>query len=103
MSAYVIVNVNTRDAVEYERYKKMAAEAVANFGGRYLVRGGPMQVLEGSWAPTRIVVLEFDSYERAIEWWHSEEYAPAKALRQRLSETDLLIVDGYSPSFQGPG
>jgi uncharacterized protein (DUF1330 family) len=56
-----------------------------------------MQVLEGSWAPTRIVILEFDSYERASEWWHSAEYAPAKALRQRLSETDLLIVDGFSP------
>ncbi|HXB84088.1 MAG TPA: DUF1330 domain-containing protein [Candidatus Acidoferrum sp.] len=97
MSAYVIVNVNTRDHVEYEHYKRMAAEAVTNFGGRYLVRGGRMQVLEGSWEPTRIVVLEFDSYERASEWWHSAEYAPAKALRQRLSETDLLIVDGYSP------
>ncbi|MFY9738137.1 MAG: DUF1330 domain-containing protein [Candidatus Cybelea sp.] len=95
MSAYVIVNVKTRDPVEYERYKKMAAETVANFGGRFLVRGGRMQVLEGAWAPARIVVLEFDSYERASEWWHSAEYAPAKALRQRLSETDLLIVDGY--------
>lgn len=103
MPAYVIVNVDTKDPGEYERYKKMAAEAVANFGGRYLVRGGRMQVLEGAWVPTRIVVLEFDSYERASEWWHSAEYAPAKALRQRLSETDLLIVDGYSPSFQGPG
>ena len=97
MSAYVIVNVNTRDHVDDEHYKRMAAEAVTNFGGRYLVRGGRMQVLEGSWEPTRIVVLEFDSYERASEWWHSAEYAPAKALRQRLSETDLLIVDGYSP------
>jgi uncharacterized protein (DUF1330 family) len=97
MSSYVIVNVNTRDPVEYERYKRVASEAVASFGGRYLVRGGRMQVLEGSWAPTRIVVLEFDSYERASQWWHSAEYAPAKALRQRLSDTDLLIVDGFSP------
>jgi uncharacterized protein (DUF1330 family) len=97
MPAYVIVNVNTRDAVEYDRYKEMASETVASFGGRYLVRGGRMEVLEGSWAPTRIVVLEFSPYERARSWWDSLEYAPAKALRQRLSETDLLIVDGYSP------
>ncbi|MFY9709992.1 MAG: DUF1330 domain-containing protein, partial [Candidatus Cybelea sp.] len=63
----------------------------------YLARGGKMKVLEGSWEPTRIVVLEFDSYERAMEWWHSAEYAPAKELRQQCSATDLLVVDGYAP------
>jgi uncharacterized protein (DUF1330 family) len=65
---------------------------------RYLARGGQMKVLEGSWEPTRIVILEFPSYEQAHEWWHSAEYAPAKELRQRLSTTDLLIVDGYTPA-----
>ncbi|HEY1883304.1 MAG TPA: DUF1330 domain-containing protein [Candidatus Cybelea sp.] len=95
MSAYVVVNVNTSDPQRYERYKEMAERTVAQFGGRYLARGGRLAVLEGSWEPTRIVVLEFDSYDRAMEWWHSAEYAPAKALRQQLSETDLLIVDGY--------
>ncbi len=96
MAAYVIVNVDTRDPQQYERYKEMAEKTVAQFGGRYLVRGGAMNVLEGTWSPTRIVVLEFDSYEKAHEWWHSSEYAPAKELRQRLSTTDLLIVDGYA-------
>lgn len=95
MSAYVIVNVDTKHPEEYERYKEMAQETVAQYGGRYLVRGGQMNVLEGSWKPTRIVVLEFDSFEKAHEWWHSAEYAPAKELRQRLSTTDLLIVDGH--------
>ena len=95
MPAYVIVNVNTSDPEKYEDYKKMAQETVTKFGGRYLVRGGAMKVLEGSWNPTRIVVLEFDSYERANAWWHSEEYAPAKELRQSLSTTDLLVVDGF--------
>lgn len=98
MSAYVIVNVDTKHPEEYEQYKEMAQETVARYGGRYLVRGGQMNVLEGSWKPTRIVVLEFDSYEKAHEWWHSVEYAPAKKLRQRLSATDLLIVDGYHPT-----
>ena len=95
MPAYVIVNVNTRDPKAYERYKELAEKTVAQYGGRYLVRGGEMNVLEGTWNPTRIVVLQFDSYEKAHEWWHSAEYAPAKDLRQSLSRTDLLIVDGY--------
>lgn len=75
-------------------YKKIAQETVARFGGRYLVRGGEMAVVEGSWKPTRIVVLEFESFERAQEWWHSPDYAPAKQLRQSISESDLIIVDG---------
>jgi uncharacterized protein (DUF1330 family) len=95
MPAYVIVNVDTKHPEQYEEYKEMAQATVAQYGGRYIVRGGKMEMLEGAWSPTRIVVLEFPSYERAHEWWHSTEYAPAKALRQRLSTTDLLIVDGY--------
>ena len=96
MPAYVIVNVDTKHPEKYERYKEMAQKTVARYGGRYLARGGRMQVLEGEWEPTRIVVLEFPSYEQAQEWWNSAEYAPAKELRQQLSTTDLLIVDGYS-------
>ncbi len=99
MPAYVIVDVDTKYPQEYEHYKEMAQKTVAQYGGRYLVRGGQMNVLEGSWQPTRIVVVEFDSYEKAHEWWNSVEYAPAKALRQRLSTTHLLIVDGYNTTF----
>jgi uncharacterized protein (DUF1330 family) len=95
MSAYVIVNVNTRDPQRYETYKKIAQETVTRFGGRYLVRGGEMAVVEGTWKPTRIVVLEFESFERAQEWWRSEDYAPAKQLRQSISDSDLLIADGF--------
>jgi uncharacterized protein (DUF1330 family) len=95
MSAYVIVNVDTTDPVKYEEYKAMAQDAVARFGGRYLVRGGRMKVVEGDWRPTRIVVLEFESFETATAWWESELYATAKALRQSLSSTDMVIVDGY--------
>ena len=98
MPAYVVVNVNTKHPEEYERYKEMAQKTIAQYGGRYLVRGGAMSVLEGTWTPTRIVIVEFPTYEKAREWWHSAEYAPAKELRQRLSATDLLIVDGYNPA-----
>ncbi len=95
MAAYVLVNVDTSNPVEYEEYKAMAQDAVARFGGRYLARGGKMKVLEGDWAPKRLVVLVFDSFERATEWWESDLYAPAKRLRQRLSKTDIIVVDGY--------
>ena len=95
MSAYVIVNVDTSSPEEYEEYKELAQRTVAAFGGRYLARGGRMQTLEGDWTPTRLVLLEFGSFERALEWWSSPEYAPAKALRQRLSKTDMVVVDGY--------
>lgn len=96
MAAYVIVNVVTTDPVQYETYKELAQRTVVQYGGRYLVRGGTMKLLEGSWQPTRIVVLEFDSLERALEWYDSPEYAPARNLRQQICETDLLIVDGYA-------
>jgi len=95
MPAYVIVDVDTSDPVRYEEYKRMAQETVAQFGGRYIVRGGKMAIVEGEWKPTRIVILEFGSFDKAVEWWSSQEYAPAKALRQSLSETDIVIVDGY--------
>ncbi|HTA38788.1 MAG TPA: DUF1330 domain-containing protein [Candidatus Acidoferrales bacterium] len=94
MSAYVIVDVETSDPQRYEEYKRMAQESVARFGGRYIVRGGKFEVVEGEWRPTRLVVLEFDSFEEAREWWGSQDYSPAKALRQRLSRTDIVIVDG---------
>jgi uncharacterized protein (DUF1330 family) len=98
MAAYVLVNVDTSDPQKYEHYKAMAQETVAQYGGHYLVRGGKMEVLEGAWQPTRLVVLKFDSYEDALKWFHSEEYAPAKALRQSLSKTDVVLVDGYDES-----
>jgi uncharacterized protein (DUF1330 family) len=95
MPAFVIVDVETSDPERYEEYKRMAQETVAQFGGRYIVRGGKMAIVEGAWKPTRIVVLEFGSFDKAVEWWSSQEYAPAKALRQSLSRTDIVIVDGY--------
>jgi uncharacterized protein (DUF1330 family) len=94
MSAYVIVDVETSDPEKYEEYKRMAQESVARFGGRYVVRGGKFAVVEGDWRPTRLVILQFESFDRALEWWGSDDYSPAKELRQRLSRTDIVIVDG---------
>ena len=94
MAAYIIVNVHTTDPTTYESYKRHAQETVAAFGGTYLVRGGKHKVLEGEWNPTRLVLLEFPTYERALAFWESEEYAPQKELRQRISTTEMVLVDG---------
>ena len=80
--------------MRYEDYKKQAAATVAAFDGRYIVRGGAVRKLEGQWSPSRLVILEFPSVERAREWWSSEAYAPAKRLRQETATTEMILVEG---------
>jgi uncharacterized protein (DUF1330 family) len=94
MPAYVIANVDVKDPIRYEDYKKMSPSSINQYGGRFIARGGNCDVLEGSWSPKRLVILEFPSAARAREWWGSTEYAPAKALRQATSSGDLVIVEG---------
>jgi uncharacterized protein (DUF1330 family) len=96
MPAYVIVQVKVEDPVRYEAYKKMVPPSLANYGGRFLVRGAKTETLEGAWQPSRLVILEFPSVERAKAWWASPEYAEAKALRQATAQTELLVVEGFS-------
>ena len=94
MAAYVIANIDVKDPVRYQDYIKMSPVSIAKFGGRFVARGGKTEVLEGEWVPKRLVLLEFPSVERAREWWASDEYAPAKALRQATSSGELVIVEG---------
>ena len=94
MAAYVVVEISIRDPETYERYKVMAPPSIAQYGGRYIVRGGRTHCLEGSWDAARFVMLEFPTLDAAREWWGSPEYAPAKALRQACSHTDMLLVEG---------
>jgi uncharacterized protein (DUF1330 family) len=96
MPAYLISQITVRDPATYERYKELAPPSIAIYGGRYVVRGGATETLEGSWRPTRLVILEFPSVERARAWWDSPEYAAAKALRQACADTEMLLVDGLS-------
>jgi uncharacterized protein (DUF1330 family) len=96
MAAYVVVNVDVKDPARYEEYKAMVPPTLKPFGGRFLVRGGNVQPREGTWTPTRLVVLEFPDLERANAWYDSPEYAPAKALRQATSTADLVIVEGFN-------
>ncbi|MBI3578000.1 MAG: DUF1330 domain-containing protein [Ignavibacteriales bacterium] len=94
MAAYVIVDVEVKDPVRYEEYKAMAAPTVALYGGKYIVRGGTTEILEGAYKPNRIVVLEFETMEQARQWWHSPEYSNAKQLRQSIATTTMFIVEG---------
>jgi uncharacterized protein (DUF1330 family) len=94
MSAYVIVEVDIHDPVQYEDYKKLTPASLLPFDGKFIVRGGQTETLESDWNAKRIVVLEFSTKEKAKEWWSSEEYAPAKALRQRTASTRMILVEG---------
>jgi len=97
MPAYVVVQIGIDDPVRYEQYKTLAPPSIAAYGGRYLVRGGPSQLLEGSWQPPRLVILEFPDAAQARAWWSSPEYAPAKAIRQGCARTEMLLVEGFAP------
>lgn len=94
MPAFVIANITILDPVRYEDYKRMVPATLVPFGGRFVVRGGNPQVLEGDWRPGRLVLLEFPSVERARAWWNSPEYAEARDLRQATSKGTLIILEG---------
>ncbi len=94
MAAFVVVDVEVTDPVRYEEYKKQAAATVAPFGGKYVARGGRVEVLEGDWPTGRFVILEFPTAERAREWWGSEAYRHAKALRHATARSKMLLVEG---------
>jgi uncharacterized protein (DUF1330 family) len=98
MPAYVLVQVDVKDQTTYDRYRKMVPPSIEAYGGRFLVRGGKTETLEGTWQPHRLVVLEFDSFEQAKRWWSSPEYAEAKALRQSCSDAELIVADGTPPA-----
>ena len=94
MAAYVIVDVDVKDQAAYEEYRRQTPATLAPYDGRFLVRGGQTEVIEGDWLPSRIVVLEFPSLERAREWIDSPEYSAIKGIRQRTAVTNMILVEG---------
>ena len=98
MSAYVVAEVEVTDPAVYEEYRKLVPATIAKYGGKYLVRGGAVDVKEGGWQPKRLVVLEFASMDQANKWYHSPEYAPALALRTKAARSKVLLVDGAPPA-----
>jgi len=94
MAAYVIADLTITDPQGFDEYRQMVPATIAKYGGKYVVRGGQLEKMEGNWEPKRLVIIEFDSVERAKEWWACEDYSEAKALRQRTAMTNLIIVEG---------
>ena len=94
MPAYVIVETELHDVEQYERYKAVAPESIEKYGGRYLARGGALDVLEGDWQPPRIVILEFDDLETAKRWYESPEYGQARQLREGAATMRMVGVEG---------
>lgn len=94
MAAYVIVDVNVTDSDEYAHYRPLSGASVEQYGGRFVARGGAVNVLEGAWQPGRVVVIEFPSVEQARTWYNSPEYTAARAIRQRASTGSMIVVEG---------
>ena len=94
MPAYVIFDIDVRDPQGYEEYKKQGAPTLRLYAGRPLARGGKTEVLEGSWQPKRLVLLEFKSMAEAKRWWNSPEYNEAKKLRHRAASANVIFLEG---------
>jgi uncharacterized protein (DUF1330 family) len=94
MAAYLIAEIDVHDAALFEEYRKLVPATIAGHGGKYLVRGGATETLEGGWTPKRMVVLEFPSLEQARKWYHSADYAPALAMRLKAARTKAILVEG---------
>jgi uncharacterized protein (DUF1330 family) len=94
MPAYVVADIDVHDPQKFEEYRKQAGPCAVEYGGRYIVRGGPLESLEGTWAPKRLVVIEFPSVERAKAWWNSQSYAGPKAIRQASARSQFVVIEG---------
>jgi uncharacterized protein (DUF1330 family) len=94
VAAYVIADVTVKNPDVYAEYRNQVLATVTKYGGRFLVRGGPSQVIEGEWQPGRVVVIEFPDMAAAKAWYGSAEYGPLARLRQSASTGSLLLVEG---------
>lgn len=94
MAAYLVVDIDVTDPVQFEEYKKLAPAAVAKYGGRYLIRGGAYAVLEGDWKPQRLTVVEFESMDKGKAFHESPEYQAAIKARKGAANFNMLLVQG---------
>jgi uncharacterized protein (DUF1330 family) len=94
MAGYVIAQIKVNDPEAYEEYKKQVGPTIEKFGGKFVIRGGEMEVLEGECPYPRVAVLEFPSVEVIREWYDSPEYAGPKAIRMATADTTFMIVEG---------
>ncbi len=97
MPAYIISDVTIRDRAAIDIYRERAAASIKKHGGRYLVRGGEIEVLEGEWRPRMIIIAEFPDTDRARAWYRSPDYAAALEVRDQALSRNLILVDGIAP------
>lgn len=97
MAAFLIVDIaQIRDEPLYRQYRQQVSPGLAAAGGQYLARGGAIEVLEGEWAPSRVVLVRFDSPAAARGWWASKDYASLKDMRQASTRTNMILVEGMT-------
>lgn len=94
MPAFVIVDIDITDPAGYEEYRKLATPTVSALGGKYIARGGKTEVLEGTWKPSRLVILQFDTIEKAKAWLNSDQYREPRMIRQRTACTNMIVTEG---------
>jgi uncharacterized protein (DUF1330 family) len=96
MPAYVIYQGEVTDPQRYEEYKTRASHSILAAGGRYVVRGGDVEVLEGEPPAGRTVVLEFPDREAALDWYRGQNYTEARQIRQGAATARMYVVDGVT-------
>jgi uncharacterized protein (DUF1330 family) len=94
MSAYLIADVEVYDQNVYAEYRRQVLPLIQKHGGRFIVRGGAHEVLEGDWRPRRLVIIEFPDMATLKSWYQSPEYAKLIALRQGASRGSIVAVEG---------
>tara|TARA_Y200000002_G_C22512087_1_gene591769 strand:- start:253 stop:543 length:291 start_codon:yes stop_codon:yes gene_type:complete len=92
---YIIVRVSVHDTETFKRYPNLSSEVMKRYGGKYIIRGGKFEVVEGEWPVDRTTVVEFDSFESAKKCYESIEYSKAMEIRQKSTKSDLILIEGY--------
>ncbi|MDE0135608.1 MAG: DUF1330 domain-containing protein [Acidimicrobiales bacterium] len=98
MKGYVVIDNEILDPEAFSEFAAKVPDAMAAYGGRFIVRGGNPEAVEGDWAPDRLVIMEFDSREQASAFAASAEFAALAELRGRALKSRLLVAEGYDPS-----
>ena len=94
MAAYFIAQLEVNDPAGFEEYRKLVGPLVDKYEGKYVVRGGAIETIEGDWSPKRLVIIEFENADKAKAWHDSDLYAPARALREASANTRMIVVEG---------
>jgi uncharacterized protein (DUF1330 family) len=94
MAAYIVADIEVLDSASYDEYRQRVPAVIAAYGGRYLIRGGASEVLEGDWQPRRSVILEFPDMAALKAFYQSPEYRPLRDIRQRASRSNLVAIAG---------